>query len=96
MKSYFLKLFAYDLFANRIIFDAIEKASNPAKALQLMNHLLVAMQIWLNRCKGLPPVAGTLWTNEIVVIDPQCIEDSYKNWMEYINTIEEKDFCNIH
>jgi uncharacterized damage-inducible protein DinB len=95
MKSHFLKLFDYDLLANRIMFGAIGKAGNPVKAVQLMNHLLVAQQIWLNRCKGLPPIAGALWTDEIIIVEPHRIEELYQGWAAYISSLAESDFDNI-
>jgi uncharacterized damage-inducible protein DinB len=92
MKSHFLKLFDYDLYANRLIMGIIQEAGNPPKAMQLMNHLLTAQQIWYNRCNGLPPVAGTLWDNEITKVSLNTMENDHKNWTGYINSLEDHSF----
>jgi len=96
MKSHFLKLFDYDRYANHIILDAIVKARNPAKAVQLMNHLLTAQLIWHSRCAGLPPVAGTLWgVDTYEPLSAQKIDDNYQLWVGYLETLNAADFDKI-
>jgi len=63
----------------------------------LMAHLLTAQQIWLHRCVGLPPVAGTLWIGEDknIEIPGEWITDNHKAWSAYINSLEDADFEGI-
>jgi len=97
MKSHFLKLFDYDRHENHQILETINKANNPAKAVQLMAHLLVAQQIWHNRCAGLPPISAVLWNDDAKPADisAQIIDDNHKAWANYIGTLENNDFDKI-
>jgi uncharacterized damage-inducible protein DinB len=97
MKNHFLKLFDYDRYANKLLYEEIIKAGSPFKAKQTMAHLLTAQQIWLNRCMGLPPVAGTLWISEDknIRISSEWVEDNHKTWSAYINRLEDADFDSI-
>ncbi|MDB5132678.1 MAG: hypothetical protein JWR02_2427, partial [Mucilaginibacter sp.] len=61
MKDYFIRLFNYDRHANLLISDIILKAQRPEKTVKLMAHTLAAQQIWLARCKELPPPGIVLW-----------------------------------
>jgi uncharacterized damage-inducible protein DinB len=92
MKTYFINLVNYDHYANGIIFDAIIKAERPEKAVQLMAHLLAAQQIWLNRCKGLPALAGALWPDWPTDSFPDLIAQNHKNWLEYLEELQPEDF----
>lgn len=47
-------LFAYDLWANRRV-DAALDADTPARARELMGHVLAAQAIWLDRIDGVAP-----------------------------------------
>ncbi len=51
MKPYFINLFEYDGYANKLINNYLTVCYS-AKAIKLMAHLLAAQQIWLNRCNG--------------------------------------------
>ena len=92
MKTYFINLFNYDHYANKVILDAIIKAGAPEKAVELMAHLLVAQQIWLNRCKGLPAVSGALWPYWKVDAFSDIIAENNKEWLNYLDSLEEDDF----
>jgi len=89
MKNHFSKLFNYDHYANHIILEAIIKAGEPLRAVQTMGHLLVAQQIWFNRCNNLPPVAATLWDEDWkgADISSQIIDDNNNAWLTYVDMI---------
>ena len=95
MKSYFLKLFEYDSFANHLILNAINKVNKPVKAVQLMAHLLAAQQIWLNRCKGLPAPGGALWPDWKAGTFEQIINKNNTAWVSFLNNTETVDFDRI-
>jgi uncharacterized damage-inducible protein DinB len=92
MKAHFINLFNYDNYANKIILDAMLKVNPPEKAVQLMAHLLVAQQIWLNRCKGLPAVGGALWPEGQTDAFAGMISENSKDWSDYLNSLQPGDF----
>lgn len=95
MKTYFLKLFNYDQFANKAILKVINDAGEPEPAVKLMAHLLAAQQIWLNRCKGLPAIGGALWPDWKADTFEKLIDDNHTAWIDFISGLEPEDFQNI-
>ncbi|MDB5090555.1 MAG: hypothetical protein JWR09_4549, partial [Mucilaginibacter sp.] len=82
----------YDRYANETILNAIVKANMPEKPVELMAHLLVAQQIWLNRCKGLPAVGGALWPDWKADTFSDIIAENSSEWLNYIANLQEDDF----
>ena len=92
MRIYFTRLFNYDRYANETIAGAIVKAGAPGKPVALMSHLLVAQQIWLNRCKGLPAAGGALWPDWQATAFPAIIAGNNKEWLNYLEALQPDDF----
>ncbi|SHL99727.1 Uncharacterized damage-inducible protein DinB (forms a four-helix bundle) [Mucilaginibacter sp. OK098] len=92
MKTYFTRLLNYDKYANETILNAIIKANMPEKPVELMAHLLVAQQIWLSRCKGLPAVGGALWPDWKADTFSDIIAKNSNEWLNYIDSLQENDF----
>lgn len=92
MKSYFIRLFNYDQFANKQIADLILNSGRAGKPVELMAHLLAAQQIWLNRCKGLPAPAGALWPNWPAETFNGIIESNHQDWIAYLEQLQPDDF----
>src|ERR1700761_4984190 len=93
MKDHFLKLFAYDKFENEAIIAGIVKAGKPEMAEKLMAHLLCAQQIWLNRCKGIPPASPVvLWPDWKADTFQQILQDNYRQWSEYLSELKDSGF----
>src|SRR5258707_15210711 len=92
MKTYFTNLFNFDKYANEAILNAIIKANMPEKPVELMAHLLVAQQIWLSRCKGLPAVGGALWPDWKADTFSDIIAKNSNEWLNYIDSLQENDF----
>ncbi len=94
MKAYFTRLFQYDAYASQIILDAIIKAGEPEKTVQLMAHILAAQQIWLNRCLGLPQTAVELWTGPgtQATAFAEKIKENHKAWIECLGGFTDSDF----
>lgn len=92
MKTYFLKLFNYDQFANKAILKSIIDAGEPEQAARLIAHLLAAQQIWINRCKGFPVTGDALWAEQKADTLENLIDDNHTAWVDYINGLAEEDF----
>ena len=92
MKSYFIRLFNYDQFANKQITDLILKNRQAGKPVQLMAHLLAAQQIWLNRCKGLPAPGGALWPDWQAETFNAIIDSNHQAWITYLDELQPDDF----
>jgi len=96
MKNFFISLFNYDRFANDAILDSLINSSRPAKAVQLMTHLLMAQQIWYNRCNGLPLPAGALWQDDGNIDEfAVTIKQNNENWISYLERLTDTDFEKI-
>lgn len=95
MKAYFIQLFNYDRYANQLISDTIIKAGSPGKSVQLMAHLLMAQQVWLNRCKSLPPPNGVLWPDWDANRFEQLIKANHRAWINFLDYSNFDDFDKI-
>lgn len=96
MKTYFLKMFDYDLFANERLIQAMEANGSPATAIKLMAHLLAAEQVWLERCKLIPPSMPNTWPENITI--DQCkkqVPERYEAWVTFLNQISHEDIDKI-
>jgi uncharacterized damage-inducible protein DinB len=92
MKDHFLKLLGYDKHASHQILDLIIKADAPTKPVALMAHMLAAQQVWLNRCKGLPPVKSPLWPDWEADTLSTIIDSNSLAWVSYIGSLQDEDF----
>jgi uncharacterized damage-inducible protein DinB len=96
MKNFFINLFNYDCFANKTILDVLIKSNQPAKAVQLMAHLLAAQQVWYNRCKSLPPFTGTLWQDDGKIEEfAGAIRKNNTEWVSYLKSLNPDNFEGI-
>lgn len=92
MKTYFLKLYHYNLWANHKVLLCLKQQNvSDEKALQLMSHLLAALFIWLNRIKGLPKSSYELWKTYNLNELETMVADSSRDWLEFIQTTENFD-----
>ena len=60
-----------------------------------MAHLLTAQQIWLNRCKDLPPVTTALWSRGETDTFATIIKINSESWLNYLDTLHPGDFEKI-
>lgn len=95
MKAYFTQLINYDQYANLLIAETILKAGNPQKPVQLIAHLLSAQQIWLHRCKELPPIRAILWPDWKADTFEQLINDNHRGWINFLDYLAPDDFDRI-
>ncbi|HEY4197697.1 MAG TPA: DinB family protein [Mucilaginibacter sp.] len=95
MKEYFIRLFDYDHYANLLIAGTIIKARDVQKPVQLIAHLLSAQQVWLNRCKGLPPASAILWPDWQADTFEPMINDNHRAWINLLDYSEPDDFDKV-
>ena len=95
MKSYFVRLFNYDQFANTQINELLLKTNKGGKPVQLMAHLLSAEQVWLTRCKGINTSGVSTWPNWEVNSFESIIESNHNEWITFLNMLTESDFDKI-
>ena len=85
MREYFLRLFEYDLWANRLILRTItyDKPSNQ-KVLILASHILSAQIIWLNRILDIPVPSVPLWEAQEAGELETGFEEIHAKWVKMI------------
>ncbi|MGF7073096.1 DinB family protein [Mucilaginibacter sp. 3215] len=96
MKTYFLKMFNYNVFANQQLIQAVETGGSPTTTLKLMGHLLAAEQAWLERCKLIPPSIPNSWPENVTI--EQCkkqVPECYEAWVAFLNEINEEDLNKV-
>jgi len=92
MKSYFLKLYQYNAWANRRVMDGLQRqAVTDERILTLMGHILAAQFLWLHRIKALPPPDVKLWGTYTL---DQLAEMTEKASTEWLNFVESTDSFN--
>ncbi|RYU92224.1 hypothetical protein EWM62_01970 [Mucilaginibacter terrigena] len=95
MKSYFIRLFNYDQFANRQIADLIVKTGINGKPVKLMTHLLVAEEVWLSRCMGQHTKVTELWPDWDAASYGAIIDKLHHGWITFLNSLNEAGFDKI-
>jgi uncharacterized damage-inducible protein DinB len=92
MKSYFLKLYQYNAWANKRVIDTLMRQNiNDEKILTLMGHIVAAQFLWLHRIKGLPPAQVQLWGQYSLEQVTKMAEEAGKLWLEFVNANDSFD-----
>lgn len=85
MKEYFLKLYQYNVWANKKVLECLTRQKvTDEKILTLMSHVLAAQFIWLNRIKGLPPSPYKLWHQYSLEELTKMAGEVGQNWLEFV------------
>lgn len=89
MKKYFLKLYQYNQWANKRVFDCLRRQEvKDEKMLTIMSHVVSALFIWLSRIEGKSPAAYPLWKqyslDELVTMNSEITD----RWLKFV---EEND-----
>ena len=92
MKTYFLKLFNYDVWASKTLLAKFELQYpvNP-KIYELMSHILSAQRIWLDRCTGVPDTV-TRFMDRLPGQVKSDAEIYHFAWKEFISSQQPADF----
>jgi uncharacterized damage-inducible protein DinB len=85
----FVRLFAYDRWANHQALESVRAAGSPARSLKLMSHIAAAESLWLERIKGSGKkvIVWPEWTLE------QCADElraAGKEWELYLEKANEQ------
>ena len=93
MKSHLLKLFNYDLFANKEILLLLEQCNYPEKPMQIYKHLLAAQQIWLKRILYKEAKAIELWPLPDGKFEnlEELLLNTHQGWTSYLHSATEND-----
>lgn len=89
MKEYFLRLYTYNLWANKKVISCL-KTQQVAddKVLTLMSHTLSALNIWLARIQDRSTAPYPLWKQYTLHELEVMAEDIGKQWLEFVNENE--------
>jgi len=92
MKQYFLKLYQYNQWANKRVFDTLHRQKvDDEKILTLMSHVVSALYIWLSRIQGESPEPYPLWKQyeleELISMN----EIITSRWLKFVSETENFD-----
>ena len=92
MKKYFIKLYEYNQWANKRVFDALDRQKvDDEKVLTLMSHVVSALFIWLCRIKGESPEPYPLWKQYKLSELLKMNEEITTKWLSFVRETENFD-----
>jgi uncharacterized damage-inducible protein DinB len=87
MKTYFLRLYQYNEWANKRVVDCLRRQKvDEEKILMLMGHIVAAQFLWLHRIKGLPAPNLKLWGSYDLDQVTSLAEKAGKQWLEFVES----------
>ncbi|MFN9864029.1 MAG: DinB family protein [Bacteroidota bacterium] len=88
MKTYLLKLYQYNAWANRRVIGCLERqAVTDEKIVSIFAHCVAANFIWYNRFMGLPKSDHKLWGGGYTIADlKKMVEEANELWMSVIDS----------
>lgn len=87
--AYFQKLFEYDHWANSEALRALQTcAAPPAKALQLLGHVLAAAQVWRARLLKQDSSSLPIWPDYSPGECEALIETVFRDWQTYLANLK--------
>lgn len=92
MKQYFLKLYTYNVWANKRVINCLQKQQiEDEKILTLMSHTLSALYIWLARITGTSPAPYPLWHQYTLDQLATMADEIGKKWLHFVEENESFD-----
>ena len=89
MKTYFLKLYQYNVWSNKRVLDCLQRQQvTDEKILSIMGHIVAAQYLWLHRIKGLPPAQVKLWGEYKLPQLATMADEVGKLWLEFVESTE--------
>ncbi len=97
LKDHFIKLLAYDQWANGLLLKDMEALPTPDPiALARMSHILTAEDIWLTRLEGRDSLGfTTTWVDRSLAECREKLSELAKRWTDYLSRLEDKEFGRI-
>ncbi|MGE5798317.1 MAG: DinB family protein [Ignavibacteria bacterium] len=90
MKQLFLNLFEYDFWANSRTLNSLKQFdSPPAKAVELISHIINSQLIWLARIKQHPTEHEKPWKVYKLQECSDHLQKSNREWAGFINNLSE-------
>ena len=87
MKSYFQKLYQFNVWADERVLTTLKKQSvQDEKILTLLGHYIVAQFLWIYRIKGLPAPDYKLWGNYPFEQLEKMSTEVGKLWLEFVES----------
>jgi uncharacterized damage-inducible protein DinB len=92
MKDYFLKIYKYNVWANKKVINTLKKQQvADKKILTLMSHVLSALNIWLARIENRSTEHYPLWQMYDIDQLEEMADDIGARWLLYIERNEKFD-----
>lgn len=92
MKRYFLKLYQYNAWANKLVIDCLSGQDiRDDKILALMGHIVAAQFLWLHRIKSLPAPDLKLWGTYKLDQLNDLAEKAGRQWLEFVESTDNFD-----
>ena len=89
MKDFFVKWYNYNAWANDRVLTALQQQRvEDEKILTLMNHILTAQFLWLNRIESLPPPEHKLWSTQKISRLREMATEAANRWNTFIASHE--------
>lgn len=90
--QFFLKMFAYDEWANRETLAALKSSdAPPARSVKLMSHVVAAEQLWLERLRQ-DEQSLAVWPELDLQECETHLADLSLSWRQYINGLGDGDY----
>lgn len=91
-REYFLRLFAYDDWANRETLASLKSCEAlPAASLKIMSHLISSRRVWLDRLKQVKQ-SMAFWPELSLQESESHLDDLSLVWQEYLGGLDDADY----
>ncbi len=96
MKNHFIKLFEYDIWANRRLIIAMKGHDILSdRILTIFSHILSAQLIWLNRILDLSTAPFPVWEKYNIQEIESMTEESNGRWIQFIQDFKFETFKEV-
>ena len=94
-REFFLKMFAYDDWANREALASLKSSdSPPARSLKIMSHVIAAKQVWLDRLKQ-DKQSVAVWPELNLQECETHLADLSRSWHEYLDGLGDDGYSRL-
>ena len=91
MKNYLIHLLNYEAWANKRVIQALETLDTPpARAVQVMGHILSAQQIWIGRVTNEPTFVA-IWEDIPIAWMAETADRQHRKLVTYVTNLAEPE-----